>query len=130
MYRKSIFFIAASALTLASCTSDDFLGDTTGSTPTSANSAINFGGDAGKITRATSNEGTPQQMLDGQFLVYGVKKTNDQIFHNVFVNYSVWDVEANNTTSNTKGWEYVGTKDAANLGIGKITLKYDQTIKY
>ena len=130
MYMKKYIFLAASALTLASCSSDDFLGDTQGSTPTSANSAINFGGDAGKITRATSNEGTPQQMLDGQFLVYGVKKTNDQIFHNVFVNYSVWDVEANNTTSNTKGWEYVGTKDAANLGIGKITLKYDQTIKY
>ena len=127
---KKYIFLAASALTLASCTSDDFLGNTPGSTPTSANSAINFGGDAGKITRATSNEGTPQQMLDGQFLVYGVKKTNDQIFHNGFVNYSVWDVEANNTTSNTKGWEYVGTKDAANLGIGKITLKYDQTIKY
>ena len=127
---KKYIFLAASALTLASCSSDDFLGDTQGSTPTSANSAINFGGDAGKITRATSNEGTPQQMLDGQFLVYGVKKTNDEIFHNVFVNYSVWDVEANNTTSNTNGWEYVGTKDAANLGIGKITLKYDQTIKY
>lgn len=127
---KKYIFLAASALTLASCTSDDFLGDTPGSTPSSANSAINFGGDAGKITRATSNEGNTQQMLDGQFLVYGVKKTNDEIFHNVFVNYSVWDVEANNTTSNTKGWEYVGTKDAANLGFGKITLKYDQTIKY
>lgn len=127
---KKYIFLAALALALASCSSDDFLGDTPGSTPTSANSAINFGGDAGKITRATSNEGTPQQMLDGQFLVYGVKKTNDEIFHNVFVNYSVWDFEANNTTSNTKGWEYVGTKDAANLGFGKITLKYDQTIKY
>lgn len=127
---KKYIFLAASALALASCSSDDFLGDTPGSTPTSANSAINFGGDAGKITRATSNEGNTQQMLDGQFLVYGVKKTNDEIFHNVFVNYSVWDVEANNTTSNTNGWEYVGTKDAANLGIGKITLKYDQTIKY
>ena len=127
---KKYIFLAASALALASCSSDDFLGDTPGSTPTSANSAINFGGDAGKITRATSNEGNTQQMLYGQFLVYGVKKTNDEIFHNVFVNYSVWDVEANNTTSNTNGWEYVGTKDAANLGIGKITLKYDQTIKY
>ena len=93
---KKYIFLAASALALASCSSDDFLGDTPGSTPTSANSAINFGGDAGKITRATSNEGNTQQMLDGQFLVYGVKKTNDEIFHNVFVNYSVWDVEANN----------------------------------
>ena len=127
---KKYIFLAASALALASCSSDDFLGDTPGCTPTSANSAINFGGDAGKITRATSNEGTPQKMLDGQFLVYGVKKTSNEIFHNVFVNYSVWDVEANNTTSNTRGWEYVGAKDAANLGIGKITLTKDQTIKY
>lgn len=109
-------------MTLASCTSDDFLGDTPGSTPTSANSAINFGGDAGKITRATSNEGTPQKMLDGQFLVYGVKKTNDEIFHNVFVNYSVWDVE-DKTTSNTNGWEYVGEQNATKHGTGQISLK-------
>ena len=129
MYMKKYIFLAASALTLASCSSDDFLGDTHGSTPTSANSAINFGGDAGKITRATSNVGTPQQMLDGQFLVYGVKKTNDQIFHNVFVNYSVWDVK-DKTTSNTKGWEYVGEKDATNLGTGQISLGKAQTIKY
>ena len=127
---KKYIFLAASALALASCSSDDFLGDTPGSTPTSANSAINFGGDAGKITRATSNEGNTQKMLDGQFLVYGVKKTNDEIFHNVFVNYSVWDVEANNTTSNTKGWEYVGAENATNLGTGQISLKGAQTIKY
>lgn len=128
---KKYIFLAASALTLASCSSDDFLGDTQGSTPTSANSAINFGGDAGKITRATSNEGTPQQMLDGQFLVYGVKKTNDQILHNVFVNYKVWDVEnKNTTTSNTYGWEYVGDKGTKNLGTGNIELDKDQTIKY
>ena len=127
---KTYFFLAASALTLASCTSDDFLGDTQGSTPTSANSAINFGGDAGKITRATSNVGNTQKMLDGQFLVYGVKKTNDKIFHNVFVNYSVWDVEPNNTTSNTSGWEYVGASGATGLGTGNITLSKKQTIKY
>lgn len=126
---KKYIFLAASALTLASCSSDDFLGETPGSTPTSANSAINFSGDAGKITRATSNEGDPQKMLDGQFLVYGVKKTNDEILHNVFVNYSVWDV-TDKTTSNTDGWEYVGVKDAANLGTGNIKLTKDQTIKY
>ena len=129
MYTKKYVFLAASALTLASCSSDDFLGDTPGSTPTSANSAINFGGDAGKITR-TSNKGTTAQMLDGQFLVYGVKKTNDKIFHNVFVNYFVWDVEPNNTTSNTSGWEYVGAKNDTGLGTGNITLSKEQTIKY
>lgn len=127
---KKYIFLAASALALASCSSDDFLGDTPGSTPTSANSVINFGGDAGKITRATSNEGTPKKMLDGQFLVYGVKKTSETQLVSVFPNYYVWDVEAKNTTSNTYGWEYVGGKGADQLGIGKITLTKDQTIKY
>ncbi len=131
MYIKKYIFLAASVLTLASCSSDDFLGDTQGSTPTSANSAINFGGDAGKITRATKNTGTAAEMLDGQFKIYGVKKTSDDKFKNVFVDYSVWDATANTTTSNTKGWEYVGAKNSTNLGTGNISLGDEaQTIKY
>lgn len=110
---KKYVFLAASALALASCTSDDFLGNTPGSTPTSANSAINFGGDAGKITRATSNEGDDHVKLDNQFKVYGVKKTNEK-FVTVFKDYSVLYNE-NLTTSNTNKWEYV--KD-------KQTIKY------
>lgn len=110
---KKYIFLAASALTLASCTSDDFLGNTPGSTPTSANSAINFGGDAGKITRATSNEGDDHVKLDNQFKVYGVKKTNEK-FVTVFKDYSV-EYNENLTTSNTNKWEYV--KD-------KQTIKY------
>lgn len=113
MYMKKYIFLAASALTLASCTSDDFLGNTPGSTPTSANSAINFGGDAGKITRATSNEGDDHVKLDNQFKVYGVKKTNEK-FVTVFKDYSV-EYNENLTTSNTNKWEYV--KD-------KQTIKY------
>ena len=67
---KKYIFLAASALTLASCTSDDFLGNTPGSTPTSANSAIKFDGNAGKISRATSNTAsTPQGKLDYQFKI-------------------------------------------------------------
>lgn len=111
---KKYIFLAASALTLASCSSDDFLGNTPGSTPTSANSAINFSGDAGKITRATSNEGDDHVKLDNQFKVYGVKTTDGTMFHNVFVDYSVW-YDKNLTTSNTNKWEYVGN---------------NQTIKY
>ena len=128
---KKYIFLAASALTLASCSSDDFLGDTQGSTPTSANSAINFSGNAGKVTRATKNTGTAAEMLDGQFKIYGVKKASDDKFKNVFIDYSVWDATANTTTSNTKGWEYVGVKKSTNLGTGKISLgDEDQTIKY
>lgn len=128
---KKYIFLAALALALASCSSDDFLGDTPGSTPTSANSAINFGGDAGKITRATANTGTAAEMLDGQFRIYGVKKMSETQIVSVFNEYSVWDVaNKNTTTSNTDGWEYVGAKGTSNLGKGGISLTQDQTIKY
>ena len=125
---KKYFIFAASALALASCSSDDFLGENPGNLQ-NATSAINFGGDAGKITRATStsNEGTPAEMLAGQFMVYGVKITNGTISHNVFPNYYVWDVADKNTTSR---WEYVGENGASNLGTGQITLNKNQTIKY
>lgn len=127
------FLYAASVLALASCSSDDFLGENSGNGQ-NATTAINFGGEAGKITRATSNTGTPQQMLDGQFLVYGVKKVGD-MRHNVFVNYKVWDATAENTTTNTKGWEYVGEKQDKTstdikYGSANITLDKNQTIKF
>ena len=130
--RKYLIF-AASALALASCSSDDFLGENPGNVQ-NATTAINFSGEAGKITRATSNTGTPQQMLDGQFLVYGVKKVGD-MRHNVFVNYKVWDATAENTTTNTKGWEYVGEKQDKTstdikYGSANITLDKNQTIKF
>ena len=125
---KKYLIFAASALALASCSSDDFLGENPGNVQ-NATTAINFGGDAGKITRTTSNEGSTEKMLDGQFKVYGVKKKLDNIDH-VFPNYYVWDVAAKNTTSNTNGWEYVGKEGDADLGTGKITLDKDQTIKY
>ena len=128
---KKYLIFAASALALASCSSDDFLGENPG-TAQNATTAINFGGEAGKITRANTSNTAPTDAgkLAGQFKVFGVKKTGDTQFHNVFNNYSVWDVADKKTTSNTSGWEYVGAKNASNLGTGKITLTKDQTIKY
>lgn len=134
---KKYLFIAASALALASCSSEDFVGTEGGNVENGANKAINFSGNAGKITRATSNEGTPQQMLDYQFKVYGVKKMSKNggdKFEPSFSDYYVWYDEAKNTTSNTKGWEYVGNKKAGNedatYGSGNVKLQNDQYIKY
>lgn len=123
------FLYAASVLALASCSSDDFLGENSGNGQNSS-SAINFSGDAGKITRATSNTGDYVKMLDGQFNIYGVKKMSETQFVTVFKDYSVWNAAANTTTSNTNGWEYVGAKGATNLGTGNISLDKDQTIKF
>ena len=105
---KKYLFIAASALALASCSSEDFVGTEGGNVENGANQAINFGGNAGKITRATANTGTAAEMLDGQFRIYGVKKMSETQIVSVFNEYSVWDVaNKNTTTSNTDGWEYV-----------------------
>lgn len=132
MYMKKYIFLAASALTLASCSSDDFLGDTPGSTPTSVNSAIKFDGNAGKISRATSNtDPTTQGKLDYQFKIYGVKSGTDNKYSKVFENYRIW-WNTTLTTSNTSSWEYVGKKDNSitpNPGT-TINLEKDQTIKY
>lgn len=129
--KKILFCSALAAVALASCSSDDFMGDTSGSTPTSANSAIKFDGNAGKISRATSNSGTVAQMLDGQFKIYGVKKIADNKYSDVFKDYSIW-YNTNHTTSNTNDWEYVGQNGNSftpNTGT-TITLGKDQTIKY
>lgn len=128
MYMKKYIFLAASALTLASCSSDDFLGDTPGSTPTSANSAIKFDGNAGKISR-TSNSGTTAEMLGNEFKIYGVKSgaTSGTDYTPVFQNYLLWyDNENKNTTTNKSGWEYVGTAGTH----GSATLNSNQTIKF
>ena len=109
---KKYLIFAASALALASCSSDDFLGENPGNVQ-NATTAINFGGEAGKTTRATSNEGDDHVKLGDEFKVYGVKKTNEK-FVTVFEDYSVLYNE-NLTTSNTNNWEYV---------------KDNQTIKY
>lgn len=131
---KKYIFLAASALTLASCSSDDFLGDTPGSTPTSANSAIKFDGNAGKISRATSNTATTTEgKLDYQFKIYGVKSGANNNYSKVFENYSIW-YNTTKTTSNTNDWEYVAGAGVITTGETanptKITLNDAQTIKY
>lgn len=129
---KKYIFLAASALALASCQSDDFLGNTPGNTPTSANSAIKFDGNAGKITR-TSNTGTEAEMLGNEFKIYGVKSgtATGTGYNPVFKDYYLWyeDANKNTTTTNKSGWEYVG--DKGNHGPNnEVNLTTPQTIKF
>ena len=62
---KRIYFILATTLSVAftSCTNDEFVGGEDHGTPQAMSDAITFGGNAGKLTRATSNTGTVAQML-------------------------------------------------------------------
>lgn len=132
------FLYAASVLALASCSSDDFLGENSGNGQNAANSVINFGGGTTKTTRATSKSNYAlKDLRDNGFWVYGTKhstaenntKTNDQA---VYTNYRLAYTEgtANHTQSNTAGWEYVGVDNS--LYREHVTPKVDeaQTIKY
>lgn len=124
---KKYLIFAASALVLASCSSDDFLGENPGNVQ-NATTAINFDGNAGKISR-TSNTGSAADMLGNEFKIYGVKSGAEtgSGYTPVFQNYLLWyDNENQNTTTNKSGWEYVGTAGTH----GSATLNSNQTIKF
>jgi len=135
MKTKFYFLAALASIALASCTSDDFVGDNGPNqvTQETSENAILFGSYAGKMTRATSNTGTVAQMLDGHFKVYGAKNISG--YAKVFDNYVLWS-SSSKTTSNPdgnegtddaakaiNGWEYVG--DASSKGgLANQTIKY------
>ena len=115
------YFIFAAAIALASCSVDEYMGENPEFTQTTKENIIGFGGGTGSMSRATSNEGTTEQMLDKQFKVYGwktVKVGTTNTTQKVFEDYWVWYEGTNKTPSNpdatdgaNDGWEYVGVKD-------------------
>ena len=134
---NKFFIAAASALALASCSSDDFLGEIQGNEQNGATSAINFGGDTGKITRATSTGKTAADLLENNFVVVGFKgnKTdaaNNEVYAFDHYNVNFKDGSAFSTESNRAGWEYVNQdmtvngadKSLAQSGATQQTIKY------
>ena len=133
---KKYLFIAASALALASCSSEDFVGTEGGNVENGANKAINFGGETGKITRADSKDGDAATLLGNNFVVVGFKGSateaanTDLVFDHYNVNYAA--STANTTASNTKNWEYVGQKQEVKGANKKLAAEATtaQTIKF
>lgn len=135
---NKFFIAAASALALASCSSDDFLGEIQGNEQNGATSAINFGGDTGKITRATTKGNAAAELLENNFVVVGFKGNNTEAANNETYAFDHYNVNFNDgtafsTESNRAGWEYVnqdmnvkGTDPKAPLALEAK----QQTIKY
>ena len=120
---KKYLIFAASALALASCSSDDFLGENPGNVQ-NATTAINFGGDAGKTTRANLSQAAAVQALNRNFVVYGYK-TKGTTQTTVYDHYNIaWKGEENKTETNTKGWEYVGVNKNSLSSVNEQTIKY------
>lgn len=138
-FMNKFFIAAASTLAIASCSSDDFLGEIQGNEQNGATSAINFGGDTGKITRATSTGNAAADLLENNFVVVGFKGSKTDEANNETYAFDHYNVNFKNgsafsTESNRAGWEYVnqdmkvkGTEPAASLAQSGAT---QQTIKY
>lgn len=129
---KKYLFFAASALALASCSSDDFVGDNSGNLHGTTNGEIAFAGGTAKITRAGNHVGADAaKLLNNKFIVAGFKgekQTNGIVANKVFDHYTVeWKANTAGTTAdNTSDWRYVGLQPQTGLA----TVTGDQTIKY
>lgn len=133
---KKIYLIlaAAAGMTVASCTSDEYVGTNNPYGETAANDgSIRFGFNVQGMTRADDIAGAAAAVkLGGYFYVTGTKgkeETNSPSTNLVFDNYLVKFTQntAGTTASNTANWEYVGvTADANHVKL----FANDQTIKY
>lgn len=133
---RRYFILASAALALASCSSDDFIGNAPGSEPNSSSSAIRFDGSTGKTTRAI-NGGNAAKLLGNKFYVLGTKgilpddsPTDTKVFDNYQV---VWSAgTAGTTDDNSNDWAYVGQEITEfNANYNKDTApKALQTLKF
>ena len=137
---KKYFLFAASALAIAGCSSDDFLGNDSSNGLNTANAVIKLGGSTTKTSRATSSPTTAYKTANLQsngFWVYGTKHANaeDGTSNNdqaVYMNYRLEYTanSANNTQSNSAGWEYVGINNGDYLSHITPNVTGPQSIKY
>ena len=131
MMKKNLFFAAVALVALASCASDDYIGENNNS-PNPVNgkeSAIVFSSGANAMTRTDYVGSAAATLLNNNFVVYGVKSDGtingtDEVM--VFDHYNVKyaDGSANSTTSNTDGWEYVAQATHTHSNSSAQTIKY------
>ena len=135
MIMKKNLFFAAMAIALASCASDDFVGENNNSPNVPTNdSQITFGLGVNRMTRAAIYGSAAAELLNNNFYVTGTKGTEAEtsptptlVFDNYLVHYGI--NTAGTTESNTANWEYVGvTPDGSNYD--KLSALNSQTIKY
>lgn len=141
MKTKYYFLSAIAAFALASCTSEEYVGDLS---PTledgvTSDGSIKFGFDMQNVTRANTYGSAAATLLGNNFYVAGTKGTEQEtspsttvVFDNYLVHYGA--NTAGTTESNTANWEYVGvtpgtapTANYVKLSPASVTA---QTVKY
>ena len=122
---KKVLFFATALIALASCTNNDFVGETPTPTSQTDQGAIVFGSGVNAVTRANHVGADAATKLNKNFVVEGIKTTGSTVSE-VFDNYNVnWiDNSANTTLSNTANWEYVGQTYNSLSSLKNQTIKY------
>ncbi len=135
---KKYFYLATALVALASCSSDDFVGDSPTTTAANQGDAIVFTSGTNALTRADIYGNAAATLLGNNFYVTGTKGTEANtsptptlVFDNYLVHYTA--NTADQTESNTANWEYVGvvpgSAPTANY-VKLATTAQSQTIKY
>lgn len=137
---KKYFIYAASALALAACSSDEYIGEVNEAQLGSQNGAIMFTSINPSMTRAQQVGADAAKTLGGNFIVEGVKcaaaDTKFSAGNVVFDNYLVgWGANtAGKTEDNTNDWKYVDVTGTTNCPASVLTAldrtATKQTIKY
>lgn len=139
---KKYFIFATALAALASCSSDDFVGESPNGVNGQIDGAISFNMNVPAVTRADKTGSAAATDLGNYFIVYGEKGETSAAKYSdgnlVFPNYTVKYVAntANTTTSNTENWEYVGITPISTTnvdmydGTSNTSAQTEQTIKY
>jgi len=125
MKTKYFIFAASALVALASCSSDEYIGD---NSPTlgQGDGSIQFGSGFKAVTRADKTGADAATLLNNKFIVGGFKG-NGTTMTEVFDNYIVqWTANtAGKTADNTNDWQYVGITAASPSAVsGQQTIKY------
>lgn len=135
---KKNLLIATALAALASCTSNEFVGDEAIG-EANGQAAISFNTNVPAATRADKIGAEAASDLNGNFVVFGYKTPTTGSDQTVFSNYQANYVTstANTTVSNSANWEYVGYKHlSANMANNEGVIANatgdanDQAIKY
>lgn len=125
--KKNLFLAAMALVALASCSDENYLGDSSPNKGQDGNGAISFGSGLKATTRADYFGKDAADKLNGKFIVGGFKDDGTTVTE-VFDDYVVsWNANTAGTTqSNTSDWEYVGLTAVAPSSIAgnKQAIKY------
>lgn len=122
---KKFLFFAAAITVMASCSSDEFVGNGTDPNNLPESQAISFGSFKAATTRADKTGADAAALLGNNFVVYGFKgngTTQEKVFDHYNVNWV--NNTAHTTTSNTSNWEYVAQAKHAHATTAAQTIKY------